>query len=94
MLSSDSRWDEFGEDGLAAQVAAMQFAGGRSMADLAVEWERDVEWVENAVRRALLARIPVRDGGLRLSRRERRRRRAEQQQRVETTRGAQGRLMW
>jgi hypothetical protein len=48
----------------------MQFAGGRSIAQLAEEWQRDGAWVEESVRRALLASIPRRDGGLKPSRAE------------------------
>lgn len=47
----------------AAEVAAMQFAGGMSVADVAAMWERSEAWVEAAVRDALLARISVREGG-------------------------------
>ena len=50
------------------EVAAMQFAGGMSIAQVAVLWERDADWVEVAVRQALLASIPVRDGGTKVSR--------------------------
>ena len=59
------------EEEAAREVAAMQFAGGMSIARVAGEWERDAEWVEQAIRRALLERIPHRDGGLKLSRTER-----------------------
>lgn len=54
----------------AQQVAAMQFAGGRSMAQVAEQWDRDLEWVEGAVRRVLLATIPERDGGTKVPRAE------------------------
>ena len=52
----------------AAEVAAMQFAGGMSIARVADLWEQDPEWVEDAVRRALLGSIPRRDGGTKASR--------------------------
>ncbi len=52
------------DDQAAADVAAMQFAGGMTIAAVAEQWERDPVWVEGAVRRALLASIPRRDGGL------------------------------
>jgi hypothetical protein len=57
-------------DTAAREVAAMQFAGGRSILQVAAEWERDADWVEEAVRRALLERIPQRSGGLKVSRTE------------------------
>ncbi len=41
----------------------MQFAGGRSVADVAALWERDEQWVLDAIRAAILASVPVRDGG-------------------------------
>lgn len=50
----------------------MQFAGGRTIAELAASWERDTGWVEEAVRRALLGYIPRRDGGLKAPRAEER----------------------
>jgi hypothetical protein len=46
----------------------MQFAAGRTIAWLAEEWGWDAERVEEAVRAALLERIPVRDGGLKPAR--------------------------
>lgn len=46
----------------------MQFAGGMSIARVAEMWERDVEWVEEAIRQALLKSIPKRDGGTKISR--------------------------
>lgn len=58
------------EDQGAADVVAMQFAAGMSIARLANDWERDPAWVEQAVRRALLNRIPPRDGGTKITRRE------------------------
>jgi len=67
------------QDDAAREVAAMQFAGGKSIADVAEAWERTADWVEESVRRALLAVIPRRDGGLKASRTEMRaERRAEQ----------------
>ncbi len=57
-------------DEAAGEVAAMQFAGGMSIASVAAEWDQDVEWVEAAVRRELLKLIPRRDGGLKASRTE------------------------
>ncbi len=48
----------------------MQFAGGMSVAQVAAAWDRDAEWVEEAIRRALLEYIPRRDGGLKASRSE------------------------
>ncbi len=52
----------------AGEVAAMQFAGGMSMARVAQLWDRDAEWVEAAVRMALLRTIPIRDGGTKVTR--------------------------
>lgn len=57
-------------DEAAGEVAAMQFAGGRSVAEVAAAWERDAAWVEAAVRRALRTHIPRRDGGLKETRAE------------------------
>lgn len=57
-------------DDAAAEVVAMQFAAGRQIAQLAEEWDRDAQWVEEAIRQALLAGIPRRDGGLKPSRSE------------------------
>jgi len=48
----------------------MQFAGGMSIARLTEAWERDAAWVEAAIRQALLASIPQRDGGLKPPRAE------------------------
>lgn len=59
----------FGDEA-AAEVAAMQFAGGMAVAEVAERWERDTAWVEAAVRQALLKHIPQRDGGLKMSRME------------------------
>ena len=69
----------------------MQFAGGRSIAQLADEWQRDAAWVEAAVRRALRASIPERDGGLKATRREIR---AERQDVRATGRDAQAGFEW
>jgi hypothetical protein len=55
------------DDQAAREVAAMQFAGGMSIARLAEEWERDAAWVEESIRLALLESIPKRDGGLKVS---------------------------
>lgn len=57
------------DEASAAQVAAMQFAGGRLIAQLAEEWERDAAWVEEAIRQALRQTIPQRNGGVKVSRR-------------------------
>ena len=54
----------------AREVVAMQFAGGRSIAQLAEEWDRDTGWVEESVRLAMLASIPKRDGGMKPPRSE------------------------
>ncbi|HEX5236146.1 MAG TPA: hypothetical protein VFW25_12545 [Silvibacterium sp.] len=76
----------------AGEVAAMQFAGGMSIARLAEEWERDAAWVEEAIRRALLAAIPQRDGGLKTPRELARTERSEE---LQTVSGAQGKLnLW
>lgn len=75
----------------AGEVAAMQFAGGKAIGEVAVEWERDVEWVEAAVRRALLQSIPRRDGGLKASRAETRTQHSEE---LAAVREAQGKLGW
>lgn len=56
----------------AGEVAAMQFAGGMSIEHVASLWDREVEWVEDAVRRELLKFIPRRDGGLKATRTEQR----------------------
>lgn len=66
------------EVGPAGEVAAMQFAGGMSIERVAALWDRDRDWVEAAIRQALLASIPRRDGGTKVSRTEaREERRAE-----------------
>jgi uncharacterized protein YbbK (DUF523 family) len=77
------------DDQAAREVVAMQFAGGRSIAQLAEEWERDQAWVEEAIRQALLEEIPERDGGLKVPRG---RMRAERAEESEATRKAQGAL--
>lgn len=69
----------------------MQFAGGKSVAELAVAWERDGEWVEAAIRQAMLRTIPERDGGLKAPRAEGR---AESAAELETLRGKQSKLFW
>ena len=56
----------------------MQFAGGKSIAQLAEEWEQSPEWVEESIRLALLESIPRRDGGLKPSRTELRAERCEE----------------
>jgi hypothetical protein len=77
------------DDQAAGEVVAMQFAGGMSIAQLATDWERDTAWVEDAIRRALLATIPQRDGGLKVSRSEARAARSEE---LEEIRDSQGML--
>lgn len=72
---------------LMAEAAAMQFAGGWSLERVAREWERDVGWAEDAVRRALLATIPERVGGLRPSRAELAAERGETRRRLEELQG-------
>lgn len=79
--------DELG----AAQVVAMQFAGGRSIMRLAEEWERDAAWVEEAIRRALRDTIPKRNGGMKVSRRAASR---ERSLRTASRREAQDSLEW
>lgn len=79
------------DDEAAGEVVAMQFAGGMSIARLAEEWERDAAWVEAAIRRALLATIPQRDGGLKVSRAEARH---CMRQTLLTQEDAQGELVW
>lgn len=59
-------------DEAAREVVAMQFAGGRSIAGLAEEWERDADWIEEAIRQALLESIPKRAGGLKVPRKQER----------------------
>ncbi len=75
------------QDALDREVAAMQFAGGRSMAQLAEYWERDISWVEAAVRRALLQQIPQRVGGLKPSRDGARAERSDEQSRLDEQQG-------
>lgn len=70
-----------------AQVVAMQFAGGMSVAQLAEEWERDAAWVEAAIRRTLLETIPERDGGLKVPRAEERAMRSEDEQAAHEAQG-------
>lgn len=76
-------------DKAARAVVAMQFAGGMSIARLAQDWERSLEWVEQAIREALLATIPQRDGGLKVPRGAVR---AERSEELEQIRGAQSEL--
>lgn len=54
----------------AAEVAAMQFAGGMPVERVAALWDRDEAWVLKSVRMALLGSIPKRDGGLKITRTE------------------------
>lgn len=68
----------------------MQFAGGLSIAQIAEAWEKDAEWVEAAIRRALLESIPRRLGGLKASRSEVRAERKDRAAVGET----QGELGW
>lgn len=75
----------------AREVAAMQFAGGLSVACIAEQWDQDTDWVEEAIRRVLLASIPRRDGGLKASRAEIH---AERRGELAAARGAQGELEW
>lgn len=79
------------DDQAAREVAAMQFAGGMSIAQVAEAWERDAEWVEDAIRQAMLEQIPERDGGLKASRTETRAANAEE---LAAAREAQGELKW
>jgi hypothetical protein len=82
-------------DDSAREVAAMQFAGGRLIAEIAAEWERDVAWVEEAIRHALLEMIPRCEGGLKIAREEARaRRRAAEDDEANALREAQGELKW
>lgn len=78
-------------DEAAAEVAAMQFAGGKSIAEVAAEWEMEPERVEAAVRRALLATIPKYAGGLKPTRFEVRKRRGAK---AKAAREAQRELGW
>jgi len=77
------------DDQAAREVVAMQFAGGMSIARLAEEWDRDPEWVEEAIRQALLATIPERDGGLKVPRSLAR---AERSEELEAVKAAQSTL--
>jgi hypothetical protein len=70
------------QDDAAREVVAMQFAGGKTVAQLAEEWERCADWVEESIRRSLLEMIPRRDGGMKLSRSEARAQRSEELQGV------------
>ena len=83
------------DDEVAGEVAAMQFAGGKSIAELAVEWEQQAGWVEAAIRRALLELIPRSDGGLKPARMgAREQRRLETDEELKALRDAQGELKW
>lgn len=75
----------------AAQVVAMQFAGGRSITRLADEWERDAAWIEEAIRRTLRETIPKRNGGMKISRRAASKERSAQ---TAARREAQASLKW
>ena len=66
MLEAEATGD--GIQDPAGEVAALQFAGGRSIAQVAAEWERDASWVESAIRRKLLEQVPQRAGGLKPAR--------------------------
>lgn len=79
------------EDEAGAEVVAMQFAAGSSIAGLAEEWERTNDWVEAAVRRALLELIPRAAGGRKPSRTETRMERSEARK---TARERQHELKW
>lgn len=78
-------------DDSAREVAAMQFAGGMAIAQIAEHWERDASWVEEAIRQALLKSIPKRDGGLKAPRAEMRGVRSEE---IEALREVQQKLKW
>lgn len=78
--------EELLKDEDCAQVVGMQFAGGMSIARLTEEWGRDPAWIESAIRQALLAAIPERDGGLKAPRAEERATRSEA---IEALRGTQ-----
>ena len=69
----------------------MQFAGGMQIARVAEAWDRDADWVESAIRRALLASIPQRDGGLKATRKEVRVERGEE---IAGMRGVQASIEW
>lgn len=75
-------------EALEGEVAAMQFAGGRSMAQVAADWERDIAWAEEAVRRALLRTIPERAGGLMPARDGCREERGRERERLEELQGS------
>ncbi len=81
-------------DKAAQEVAAMQFAGGLSLARVAELWQRDASWVEDAVRNALLATIPLRDGGSKLPRALERAGQQEARRAEEATRATQEKLRW
>jgi hypothetical protein len=73
----------------------MQFAGGKSIAEVAAEWETEPGWVEAAVRRALLESIPRWSGGLKATRTQKReRRRLETDEDLKAIREAQRALEW
>ena len=78
----------------AAELAAMQFAGGRSIGSLAEEWDRSPAWVEEAIRRALLKSIPVRDGGEKPLRAVERAERREAAQEAEAEAPVQEEIRW
>jgi hypothetical protein len=78
-------------DTAAGEVAAMQFAGGLPIAQVAEMWEKNAEWVEAAIRRALLESIPRRSGGLKASRAEVR---AERREERAAAGEVQGELEW
>lgn len=82
------------DDDAGREVAAMQFAGGMSIALVAEEWERSTAWVEESVRRALLTLIPKRDGGLKASRTEKRAGAAAAAGEALAVRTTQGELEW
>jgi len=76
------------DDDAAAEVAAMQFAAGMSVALIAQEWDQSVAWVESAIRVALLKYIPRRDGGLKLTRTKARAASSEELAAVRESQGA------
>lgn len=69
----------------------MQFAGGMPAARVAELWDREIEWVEDAIRLALLGHIPKRNGGLKASRSELR---AERNDAATAVRERQQELEW
>jgi len=73
------------------EIAAAQFAGGMSIAQVAREWDREAQWVESSIRQALLNYIPRRDGGLKATRTELRAMRSEE---VQAARETQQKLEW